>query len=559
MGVLSFAYNALVTDGQFGLLAHDGEVSFDTLTVRTDDPSLAESVTPIVLPTVSVSDASVTEGADGAQAVTLAFTLSAAADAPVSIDYSTKNGTATAGEDYLSAAETLTFDTGETYKEVTFLVYGDSQVESNEVFNVELSNPVGVAIDDGLGAITIVNDDEDSSVPIPPAISIGDVSVLEGNRTNKTKVNVTMTLSQASATQVSVRLATENGTALSGSDYVAAASTINFAAGETTKQFSLTINGDKVGEADEWFGVRLSDAVGATILDDLGRITILNDDGYPMTAAAAPTGELQGEIIADANLTVIVDEAIDRWTQAVAIDEATVAALQAVDFQIVDFAGLTLGITEQNTIYIDADAAGYGWFVDQTPSDDVEFGQADSVAAGRVDLLTVVMHELGHVLGYRDIAGAIDNLMSEDLAMGVRYLPADLPFATMPSSPASTLLNFSPPANGIPSGWIFENGRISEDNGSGSWWDQIRQRVMGRKAFDPLPSLIALQNGGSTKSPVKVLEEAMDMPVRLVVTDMAGRNGDGERTIDQGKPWLGDFLVNGTKKADPNSDIEIVI
>ena len=46
MGVLSFAYNALVTDGQFGLLARNGGASFDTLTVRTDDPSLAD-ITPL--------------------------------------------------------------------------------------------------------------------------------------------------------------------------------------------------------------------------------------------------------------------------------------------------------------------------------------------------------------------------------------------------------------------------------------------------------------------------------------------------------------------------------
>jgi hypothetical protein len=123
----------------------------------------------------------------------------------------------------------------------------------------------------------------------------------------------------------------------------------------------------------------------------------------------------------------------------------------------------------------------------------------------------------------------------------------------------STLLHFAPPSNGIPSGWIFENGNIYEEANSGNWWEWLRQRFMGRKAYDGLPGLITLQKGGSTESPVKVLEKEMDMPVRLVVTDMAGRNGDGERTIDQGKPWLGDFLINGTKKTDPNRDIEISI
>ena len=53
---------------------------------------------------------------------------------------------------------------------------------------------------------------------------------------------------------------------------------------------------------------------------------------------------------------------------------------------------------------IDHDAAGWGWFVDQTPDDDLEFDDAglaneSSEAAGRMDLLSVVMHELRHVLG----------------------------------------------------------------------------------------------------------------------------------------------------------------
>jgi Ca2+-binding RTX toxin-like protein len=558
-GVLSFAFNALVTDGQFGLLAHNGGVSFDTFAVRTDDPSFAETVTPVILPTISVTDASVMEGAEGSQAVVaLTFTLSGAADVSVSVDYATRNGTATAGEDYLFAAGTLTFDPGQTRKEVTFLVYGDSLLESDETFTVELSNPSGAAIADGAGIITILNDDVGTE-PALPGLSIADVTVLEGDRTNKTKVNVTVTLSQASAAPVSVRLSTEDGTAMSGSDYVATGTTITFAAGETTKQYTLTVNGDRIGEADEWFGVRLSGANGATVADDFGRVTILNDDGYPMAAAAAPTEITSVEALTDEMLAPIAEEAINRWTEALAIDETTVAELQAVNFQIADFVGLTLGLTESNTIYIDADAAGHGWYVDQTPWDNMEFGQADSVAAGRMDLLTVVMHELGHMLGYRDIVAAVDNIMNEELSAGVRYLPSDLSYATMPSAPMSTLLHFAPPSNGIPSGWIFENGNIYEEANSGNWWEWLRQRFMGRKAYDGLPGLITLQKGGSTESPVKILEKEMDMPVRLVVTDMAGRNGDGERTIDQGKPWLGDFLINGTKKTDPNRDIEISI
>jgi hypothetical protein len=87
----------------------------------------------------------------------------------------------------------------------------------------------------------------------------------------------------------------------------------------------------------------------------------------------------------------------------------------------------------EDTVLIDIDAAGHGWFVDETPNDDMEFGvelgdgeklaTADSEAYGQMDLLTAVMHELGHVLGlsHSDNQG----LMAESLDAGVRRLPGD--------------------------------------------------------------------------------------------------------------------------------------
>jgi hypothetical protein len=224
-----------------------------------------------------------------------------------------------------------------------------------------------------------------------------------------------------------VRLTTADGTAVSGSDYVAADTLVTFAPGETTKRYALTVNGDKIAEPDEWFGVRLTGAVGATIEDDFGTVTILNDDGAAMTAASAPAGDGSVETLSDEMLAAIVDAAITRWAEAIQVDERTLAALYEVSFQIVDFTGLTLGLTGENTIFIDADAAGYGWFIDQTPLDDAEFGDAEGEAAGRMDLLTVVMHELGHVLGYRDGDPRGGALMNETLEAGVRIDPSPAP------------------------------------------------------------------------------------------------------------------------------------
>jgi hemolysin type calcium-binding protein len=163
-----------------------------------------------------------------------------------------------------------------------------------------------------------------------------------------------------------------------------------------------------------------------------------DDDAYlgdNLIAFAAPEAVIAESALTDDDLAPIVDEAIERWTDALGIDDALVASLHEVSFRIVDFSDLTLGRAFEDTILIDADAAGYGWFIDTSLYDDVEFSRlneegelfADSAseAYGDMDLLTVVMHELGHVLGLEDLDPDTHDLMSETLDAGVRQLADD--------------------------------------------------------------------------------------------------------------------------------------
>jgi hypothetical protein len=104
-----------------------------------------------------------------------------------------------------------------------------------------------------------------------------------------------------------------------------------------------------------------------------------------------------------------------------------------VDFEIANLGGSLLGLTSVQTIWIDDDAAGQGWFIDMTPADNREFQPAGRIwvavpgssADGHVDLLTVVAHELGHILGLPDLDTEADpaNLMAETIAPGIRRLP----------------------------------------------------------------------------------------------------------------------------------------
>ena len=98
-------------------------------------------------------------------------------------------------------------------------------------------------------------------------------------------------------------------------------------------------------------------------------------------------------------------------------------------FVVTDLPGAELGLAGDGTIYIDRDAAGYGWFVDSTPAKDEEFARGSSTTQlqaidarvlDRMDLLSVVEHELGHLAGLDDLDGFDSSLMSGLLGKGVR-------------------------------------------------------------------------------------------------------------------------------------------
>ena len=111
---------------------------------------------------LAVVDADAQE-ADGA-VLEFRVSLDRAASAPVSVDYATADGTATAGEDYTAARGTLHFETGETEHTVTVTVLDDAHDEAEETLTLTLSNPQGARIEDGEATGTISNTD-----PLPQA------------------------------------------------------------------------------------------------------------------------------------------------------------------------------------------------------------------------------------------------------------------------------------------------------------------------------------------------------------------------------------------------------
>jgi len=108
---------------------------------------------------ISVSDASVVEGASGSNVVTFVVSLSTPSATTVTVPYSTANGTATAGSDYAAAAGTVTFLAGQVPQSVRVIVAGDTAVEGNETFLLNFGTPLNAVVADGQGVGTIVNDD----------------------------------------------------------------------------------------------------------------------------------------------------------------------------------------------------------------------------------------------------------------------------------------------------------------------------------------------------------------------------------------------------------------
>ncbi len=93
----------------------------------------------------------------GATLARFVITLAEPSTEPVTVDYATSDGTATAGSDYLGASGSVTFEPGETSKTVAVVVTGDTVAEGDETFTVALSNPSGATIDDGSATGTIVD------------------------------------------------------------------------------------------------------------------------------------------------------------------------------------------------------------------------------------------------------------------------------------------------------------------------------------------------------------------------------------------------------------------
>ncbi len=233
-------------------------------------------------PVVSISSVTVTERNTATTNAVFTISLSAASEQTITVNYATANEMAIAGSDYVATNGTMTFLPGDTNQNVTVTVLGDVLDETNETFLVNLSNPINTTIGDGQG-IGMINDNDD-----PPSISIGNATVVEGD-TGTTNAVFTVRLSEASGQTITVNFATDDDSAIAGSDYVSTNGTLTFAPGSTAENITVRVNGDSLDEINEMFEVNLSNPTNTTFDDRRGTGTIVDDDAPPIVSISGVT------------------------------------------------------------------------------------------------------------------------------------------------------------------------------------------------------------------------------------------------------------------------------
>ncbi|MGC3959474.1 MAG: M36 family metallopeptidase [Verrucomicrobiota bacterium] len=232
------------------------------------------TLTSVQVPVIRINDVTLFEGNAGTANAVFTVSVTPAPAAAVTVNFATANGSAISPTDFIATNGVLSFAIGETNQSFVVRTVGDAAYELEESFTVNLSGAVNATLADSQGIGTIRNDDA------MPTISIGDVILVEGN-SGTTNAAFAVTLSAASGLATTVNYYTENGNAISGSDYTGLSGSLTIPAGVVSSNIVISVSGDLQIEGDEVFYLDLSGAGNATLLKREGFGFIMNDDGLP--------------------------------------------------------------------------------------------------------------------------------------------------------------------------------------------------------------------------------------------------------------------------------------
>ncbi|MGI9214031.1 MAG: Ig-like domain-containing protein, partial [Methylococcaceae bacterium] len=256
-------------------------------------------------PRLSVADISLTEGNTASQTTRFILNLSEPAIRPITVSYTTVDNTALANSDYIAKTGSVTFAPGESQQTFPISILGDTLLEANETFLLQLTDVTGADLERTQATATLLNDDL-------PSIAISGTRINEGN-SGPMQTLLTVTLSAAATAPVSVQYNTADGTANADKDYTQTSGTLNFAPGETSKTIALTTLGDTLIEGDETFRVQLANPRGATLTTNAASalVTVVDDDVLSLSLSSDKTSLKAGDT---ANLRMIFSDIPKNFT-----------------------------------------------------------------------------------------------------------------------------------------------------------------------------------------------------------------------------------------------------
>ena len=193
---------------------------------------------------------------------------------PASVDFTTADGSAVAGEDYVSVAGTLLFPPGESVETISVPVRNNGVPANDKAFFIKLTNPTNARLARSMGTATIVVSNR--------TVAIEDTTVTDTD-TPGNAANFVVSLSAASPEPITVRYATADGTALAGVDYAASRGTVVFPPGELSTRITIPLLTDvatHTAETPETFFVDLLAADNATIARTRATATIVDTNAF---------------------------------------------------------------------------------------------------------------------------------------------------------------------------------------------------------------------------------------------------------------------------------------
>jgi PKD repeat protein len=208
---------------------------------------------------LSIGDASITEGDDKTHKLAFNIALPAPLPSAVAVNWATAPGSAATPGDFQTASGTATISAGKRRVTVYVKVKGDTQLEADEHFFVNLSGASGAPISDGLAVARILDDE-----PLQGArVDVGDASIVEGDA-SKRDLAFTLTLAEPPAGSVTVSYEAVAGTA-SSDDFRARTGTLTMSASNRTKTVQVDVIGDLAVELTETVLFRVTGVSGAAI------------------------------------------------------------------------------------------------------------------------------------------------------------------------------------------------------------------------------------------------------------------------------------------------------